>query len=493
MPRETPPAAKLEYLARDQAALIHSQHQAELAAKGMVWLRGAGTTLYDSDGRGYLDGLSGLWNVLVGHGREELAAAAALQMRELAFCSSFCGATHPRAIELAEHLQQLLKLPDWRFFFTTGGNEAVETALKTARYYWRRLGHPDKTQFLCFDKAYHGTSLATASATASAAYQTMFAPTLPGMHILFAPARPEWHVTYSDPPVDPFGEDGSSAHIAPCVAQDLKQLEQAIVRIGPGQLAAILAEPIWAAGGTHVPYPSYWNGVRELCDRYQLLWIADEVITGFGRTATVEHSHHWLAVQHARATPDMVCLAKGITSGYFPLGGMGMSPLLAEQIHSAPPDQAWWHAVTASAHPVGCAVALANLELLEREQLIPRAAQLAEELQSLLCSKFAGHAHVGQIRTAGLLAGVEFVARRGIVNAQGELTSDHTPFAPELRFGKRLLRAARERGLISRVRGDTFQLAPPYVTTRAEMEQMVEILAIAAAEVSAALSSTHSV
>lgn len=451
-----------DYLRRDQAALLHSQHRVELNREALVWARGEGAALVDVNGREYLDGLAGLWNVLVGHGRAELGEVAARQMRTLGYASSFSGATHAIAIELAEKLQVLSYGPDWRFYFTSGGGEALEAAFKTARYAWKRRGRPRKTEFLCCDRAYHGTSFATLSATGFAAYQRMFAPVMPGFHAIPSPrCLNSWRECNQDSLSQ--AEQQNARHLDDL----LNTLEAAIVRSGPERLAGLVAEPVLVAGGMLVPPAGYWPRVRALCDRYELLFIADEVVTAFGRTGP------WLALQAEQVTPDLFCLAKGITSGYFPLGALGVSPAIAELIDTAPADQAWWHALTASAHPVGCAVALENIHILERDELLPQAAERALLLRGLLEKHFGKHPQVLEIRTAGLLAGIEFGADR----ATG------LPFPAEREFGARILAAARRRGLISRVRGDTFHLAPPYVATAAQIEQMVANLADSAAEV----------
>lgn len=447
----------MSWLERDARTLIHSQHRREQMADALVWARGEGSELIDVQGRRYLDGLAGLWNVLIGHGRRELAAAATRQMNDLAFVSSFSGATHARAIELGEHLQVLLQLPAWRFFFTSGGAEAIEAALKTARYVWQRRGRPMKTGFIAFAEGYHGTTIAAASLTGFTAYQAPFAPTFPGVHIVPSP------------------RDDASGLVPEQLQQHLSHLRETIERVGPETIAALIAEPVLAAGGTIVPPPGYWPAVRALCDEYELLLIADEVVTAFGRCGP------WLALQREGVRPDLICLAKGLTSGYFPLGALVASPEIAALIDDAPPELPWWHALTNSAHPVGCAVALENLRLLDEEQLLPRAAELGTLLARELQSQLGQHPRVREIRQCGLLAGVEVVpssppsptlpARRrepnGIMmrTTQGDATWT----------GQQLLRLTRERGLVTRVRGSTLQFAPPYVMTPEQIQRMVAI------------------
>ncbi len=446
----------MSWLERDARTLIHSQHRREQMADALVWARGEGSELIDVTGRRYLDGLAGLWNVLVGHGRTELAAAAARQMKDLAFASTFSGATHRWAIELAERLQSLLLLPNWRFFFTSGGAEAVEAALKTARYVWQRRGRASKTGFLAYAEGYHGTTIAAASLTGFTAYQTPFAPTLPGVHIVPSPRY------------------DTKVAITEQVEQHVRSLRDSIERAGPDTLAALIAEPVLAAGGTIVPPPGYWPAVRKLCDQYDILLIADEVVTAFGRCGS------WLAWQREGVRADLICLAKGLTSGYFPLGAMATAAEIAALIDDAPPELPWWHALTNAANPVGCAVALENLRLLDEEQLLPRAAELGSLLARELQVKLGTHPRVREVRQCGLLAGVEVsscsptsptLPIRGR-EPNGSVIKNQSDAAW---MGQELLRLARERGLVTRVRGSTLQFAPPYVTTPEQIQQMAAI------------------
>jgi adenosylmethionine-8-amino-7-oxononanoate aminotransferase len=429
-----------DWLTRDQRAVLHSQHLSDQVQQAIVWESGHGPWLVDIHGQRYFDALSGLWNVLVGHSRAELVSAAQAQLQQLAFVSSFSGATHPRAIELAELIQSVTNLPEWRFFFTSGGGEALEAAIKTARYYWQHRGKPQKHQFLCYDRAYHGTTLAMLSATGFAAYQTPFVPTVPGMHHVPTPGtQPEWST-----------------------GQYLAALQQQIETVGAEHLAAILVEPVWAAGGTYSAPREYWAGVQQLCQRYELLLIADEVVTAWGRCEGWWHSLQ-IGLQ-----PDMLCFAKGITSGYVPLGGVAFSPTISELIQHAPPQQAWWHALTYSAHPVACAVAIANLQLLESEQLLPRVQHLAEHLQRELATHLAQQPFVREIRQAGFLAGIEC---EPLINPASKL--------PDAAWtGQALLYQLRQAGIITRTRGSTVQFAPPYITSETELSDLVQRIAI---------------
>lgn len=404
----------------------------------ITWKSAHAATLIDRNDREYLDGLSGLWNVLVGHGRKELADAAARQMSELSFASTFAGSTHEKASELAERLAGICYPTIRHFFFTSSGSEAVEAAIKTARFYWRMQGRPGKAKIVCLTHAYHGTTIGAMSATGQPQYCDMFEPRAPGFVHIESPY--------------PYRFSGSMERSA-----DL--LEQAIVHEGADTVAAFLAEPVQAAGGCIIPPDDYWPRVREICNRHKVLLVADEVVTGFGRTG------RWFALEHWGVQPDMVTFAKGLTSGYFPMGGLGMNGAIAESIDAADGAQRWAHACTSSAHPVGCAVALANLTIIEQERLVQQAATLGKLLMAKL-QAFAPHPNVGEVRGLGLLTAVELVADK----------ATKTPFPGEREIGRQVYLAALKHGLLSRTRGDIFHLAPPLASTKQEIEQMATIL-----------------
>ncbi|MCL6503543.1 MAG: aspartate aminotransferase family protein [Pirellulales bacterium] len=432
-------------LARDLAHLIHPLHQPQAQAHGHVWLRGEGAELIDHRGQRFLDALAGLWNVLVGHGRVELAEAASRQMRELAFASAYAGSSNRPAIELAERLAGLCYPNIGKFFFTCGGAEANETAIKTARYYWKRAGHPGKYKVVSRTYAYHGTTLAAMSATGLASYWPMFEPRVPGFVHIASP----YPYRFAARPGDPRSPGEQAADL----------LEQAIQEEGPDTVAAFLAEPVHGAGGVIVPPDDYWPRIRQICDRYQVLLIADEVITGFGRTGP------WFALERYGIQPDLVTFAKGITSGYFPLGGVGMSHAIAEALDSAADTSTWMHAFTYSAHPVGCAVALANLDILQREGLRERAAELGRRLLAGLQS-LAVHRHVGEVRGLGLMAAVELVADK----------QTRAEFPPQEQVGARVHAATQQLGMFTRLRQDVYNFAPCYVAREDQIDRMVRIL-----------------
>src|SRR5713101_4846812 len=452
---ERVPPTAAELVRADREHLIHPLHHPVDNGNTVIYVRGCGVTVQDIDGKEYLDGLSGLWNVNVGHGRPELAEAAAAQMRELAYFSSFVGSSNIPSIALAD---RLLEITDHRMqsvFLTSGGAEANESAFKTARFYWKACGKPGKVKIIARDQAYHGLTLQTMSATGMGrGYWKMFEPRVPGfVHI------PTCY-PYRQQGVKPGESVGQAA---------ARELEEAILREGPDTVAAFVGEPIHGAGGVFYPTDDYWPRVREICTRQDVLLIADEIITGFCRTG------RWFALSHWNVTPDLLCFAKGATSGYLPLGGMMVTSAIKEVMDSVKPDDRWMHAYTNSGHPTCCAVALKNIEIMERHRLGEHAAKMGERLETGLRAAFGDHPNAGDIRSGkGLLAAVEFVEDR----------ATRKNFASDLKFAASLKAEMMKRGVITRTRpavgadpapGDVLFFAPPLVVTEAEIDRLVSV------------------
>ncbi|HEV2357710.1 MAG TPA: aspartate aminotransferase family protein [bacterium] len=439
-------AATRELLAHDQRHLIHPLHHPSDHQDPLLLVEGRGAILKDADGREYIDGLAGLWNVNVGHGRAELAEAAAEQMRRLAFNSSYAGASNIPSIRLAERLVHLAYPSTSGVYFTTGGAESNESAFKTARYYWKVRGQPDKVKIISRVHGYHGVTMAAMSATGMAVFHKMFGPLVPNFVHIPAPYAYRW----------PGGGD--------VAVEAADALEQAILREGPETVAAFLAEPVLGAGGVIPPPAGYFPRIRAICDKYDVLFISDEVITGFGRTG------RWFALGHWGVQPDIVSFAKGVTSAYLPLGGI----LLSDRVHGtmleAPPDRKYMHAATYSGHPVCCAVGLANVDIIEREGLVERAGAIGRRLLAGLETLREVPA-VGDVRGLGLMCAVELV-------------EDRATKKPAIGLGGRVVREARSRGLITRIRGgsadpavgDTICLAPPLMTPEETIDRIPVIL-----------------
>jgi adenosylmethionine-8-amino-7-oxononanoate aminotransferase len=434
-----------DLVAVDHAHLLHPLHHPSLHKDPKVWVEGRGATVTDADGREYIDGLAGLWNVNVGHGRRELAEAAMHQMSALAYCSSYAGSTNFPAIELAERLSEVTYPSINTFYFTSGGAEATDTSIKTARFYWKAVGKPEKTKIISRRRGYHGLTMAAMSATGIPAFWPMFEPRVPGFVHIDAP--------------DPyrFVSDDPDVSIGVAAAN---QLERAILDEGPDTVAAFIAEPVQGAGGVIVPPPDYFARVREICDTHGVLFISDEVITGFGRTG------RWFGLEHYGIEPDIMQFAKGVTSGYVPLGGIGVSDAIREVMNGVPPAKRWMHAYTYSGHPTCCAVALRNLHILHAERLVERAATLGAQLATRL-QPLTAMDHVGHVRAQGLIAAVEVVADK----------KTKAQFPPEASVSQRLYDALLDRGLYTRVLFDCICLAPPLVVTEAEIDRMTAIIA----------------
>ena len=443
-------ASELTLLQRDSAHLIHPLHAPAVHVSGKVWISGEGAYLSDADGNQFIDGLSGLWNNTAGNGRTELADAAAKQMRTMAFASGYIGSTNPRAIELAERLAELTYSNINYFYLTSGGGEATDSNIKLARYYWKVKGKPNKTKVISRIWGYHGVTLAAMSATGIEAYWPMFEPRIPGFtHI---------------PSPDPYRYEAVPGSKSQGIAA-AEELEKRILEEGADTVAMFLAEPIQGAGGVIVPQDDYFPRIREICDQYEVLMVADEVITGFGRTGRMFGLEHW------NVQPDLIQFAKAITSGYFPLGGIGVSDEIATVMNES--GSPWMHAYTYSAHPVGCAVALAMLDLIEKEDFLGQAENKGRRLLIKLKEALENHPNVGDIRGIGMMCAVEIVKDR----------STKLPFDAKENIGAKINQEAIKRGLFSRVRGDVYLIAPPIVTTESTIDDIVDILAAAIQEV----------
>ncbi len=415
----------------------------------LVLARGEGSTVWDTDGKAYLDGFAGLWNVNVGHGRRELADVAQEQMARLAFQPTFFGLATPPAIELATKLATLIPGPINHFQFTSGGAESNETALKIARYYWALGGKPDKVKIISRQMAYHGIAMGALAATGIPAYRQDFGPLMPGFVHINAPHAYR------------LGDGLSEAEF---VAKLVEELEATIAREGADQIAAFIGEPVQGAGGVVPPPQSYWTAIAEVLRRHDILLIADEVITGFGRTGTM------FGVQQYGVQPDIVSLAKGITSGYVPLGAVGVTDAINERLSE--PDRLFMHGFTYSGHPVACAVGLANVAIIENEDLPANAAVRGEQLLAGL-HDLGNHPHIGNVRGKGLMAIVEVVADRGT----------KASFAAAEEVGTKLQAATRARGLIVRCNDSGIAISPPLVITEREIDTLVNGIGEAIREV----------
>lgn len=429
---------------------LHPVYHPKSHANPLVIERGEGVWLYTTDGRKILDGLAGLWNVNVGYGREELASVAYEQMKKLAFTSNFSGMTNLPSIELAEKLSGFA-YPDLNTtLFTSGGSEANDSAFKTARYYWKRKGVPGKYKIIARKGSYHGITLAATFATGLEKYHSMFGPSVDGFVHIPAP--------------NPYRFEGKLREKETIGEAAARALEDAILHEGADTVAAFIAEPIMGVGGVIVPPTDYFPLIREICDKYGILFISDEVIVGFGRTG------EWFALKHWNVKPDILSFAKGITSGYAPLGGIQISDEIRETIETAPESETYMHGFTYSGHAMACAVGLRNIEIMERENYPSRAQKLGARLLGGL-NDLLEFPFVGDVRGLGLMCGVE------IVSDKGEKTAD-------IPMTMKIFKAAQTRGLRMRPLGNTLALCPPISITENEVDEIVKRLGEAMVDVS---------
>ncbi len=436
------PVSHAALVEHDQRQLHPLQHPSK-HADPLVVERAEGVWLYTTDGRKVLDGMAGLWNVNAGYGRAELADAARDQMLKVAYTSNYVGMTTVPAAELAHRLAGFAHPTLNTTFFASGGSEANDSAFKTARYYWKRLGKPDKFKIIARRGAYHGITLAATFATGLERYHKMFGPPVPGFVHVAAP--------------NPYRFDGDRREGETVGQAAARAIEDAIVREGPETVAAVIAEPIQGVGGVIVPPDDYFPAVRAVCDRYAVLLIADEVITGFGRTGA------WFGGRHWDLRPDLLVFAKGVTSGYLPLGGVQISDAVRDAIWNAPEAETWMHGYTYSGHATACAVGLKNLEILEREGLPERARQMGERLRRGL-ETLREFPAVGDVRGRGLLCGVELV-------------KDRETRAPDEALAAKVAGALLQRGVRTRAVGaSTLAFSPPLIISADEIDLIVKTL-----------------
>jgi len=417
-------------------------------------VRGEGTYIYDANGRKYLDGLAGLFVVQAGHGRTELAEAAYKQAQELAFFPIWSYA-HPKAVELAERLANYAPGDLNKVFFTTGGGEAVETAWKLAKQYFKLTGKPTKYKVISRAVAYHGTPQGALSITGLPALKAPFEPLVPGARKV---PNTNFYRAAEISGVEALGRDPEAFG-----RWAANQIEQQILFEGPETVAAVFLEPVQNAGGCFPPPPGYFQRVREICDKYDVLLVSDEVICAFGRLGTMFASDKFGYV------PDMITCAKGMTSGYSPIGACLISDRLAAPFYEA--DNTFLHGYTFGGHPVSAAVALANLDIFEREGL-PRHVLDSEGAFLTTLQKLHDLPIVGDVRGNGFFYGIELVKDK----ATKETLSDEE--CERVLYGF-LSKALFDNGLYCRAddRGDpVVQLSPPLVSDQGTFDEIEQIL-----------------
>ncbi|MCF5705819.1 aminotransferase class III-fold pyridoxal phosphate-dependent enzyme [Pseudomonas syringae] len=420
----------------------------ENRSRTLIIASGDGNCITDVEGHRMLDGVGGLWNVNVGHNRASVKAAIAAQLDELAYYQTFDGIAHPRVFDLAERLTSMFAQENMtRVLFSSGGSDAVETALKMARQYWVASGEPGRTRFLSLRNGYHGVHMGGTSVGGNGVYHYNHGQLLAGCHLLDTP----W--LYRNP-WDCRDPDELTHH---CI----RQLEDQIALLGAQTIAALIAEPVQGAGGVIVPPEHYWKRLREVCDRHGILLIADEVVTGFGRSGCMLGSRGW------GVAPDMLCLAKGITAGYIPMGATVFNQRIVDAIENGPGfSSVIMHGYTYSGHPVACAAALAVLDIVEAEDLPGNAATVGTRLLEQLQPLTERYEVVGEVRGKGLMIALDLVVDK----------ATRQPIDPAAGHASRIADEARRAGVLVRPIGNKIVLSPPLTLTPDEADLIVYAL-----------------
>ena len=427
----------------DKAHFIHPFTDSKaLGEKGTrVIERAEGVYIWDVQGHKLLDAMAGLWCVNVGYGRQSIVDAACQQMQKLPFYNSFFQCTHPPAIELAKTIAELAPKHMNSVFFTGSGSESNDTNLRMVRRYWDLKGQPNKKTIISRHNAYHGSTVAGASLGGmSGMHEQGDLPIPKVVHI----AQPYWYAEGGDLTPEAFG------------LQAAQTLETKILELGEDNVAAFIAEPFQGAGGVIIPPSTYWPEIKRILAKYDVLLILDEVISGFGRTG------HWFAAEYFDLQPDFISIAKGMTSGYVPMGGVIIADRVADVIKQQCGE--FTHGFTYSGHPVAAAAALENINIIKREKLVEKVAtETAPYFQQRL-QQLAEHPLVGEVRGLGLVAAIELVQDK----------AKRQRFSANMGVGTWCRDFCIERGLVMRSVGDTMIISPPLVITKAEIDELVD-------------------
>jgi len=421
---------------------------AQINARGArVITHASGVHLTDSEGEKLLDGMAGLWCVNIGYGRQELANAAARQMTQLPYYNTFFQTSHPPVIELSSTLARLAPGDLNRVFFAGSGSEANDTNIRFARHYWASLGKPDKSIIIARKNGYHGSTMGAASLGGMSAMHAQGGLPIPGIEHI---AQPYW-----------YGEGGESSPEAFGLAC-AGELEKAIERLGEDKVAAFIAEPIQGAGGVIIPPDTYWPEIQRICDAHEILLIVDEVICGFGRTG------NWFGSQTFGIRPDIITIAKGMSSGYLPIGGSIIREEIAEEFSQKGGE--FNHGYTYSGHPVACAVAMENLRIMEEEDIVTNVADVCAPYLAEKWLSLADHPLVGEARMVGMMGALELAPEK----------SSRKPFASEEgEVGLICREHSFSNGLIMRHVGNKMVISPPLVITKSEIDELVALAYLA--------------
>ncbi len=418
----------------------------ELVALGgsRIITRAEGSTIYDGDGNALLDGMAGLWCVNVGYGREELVQTATEQMRELPFYNTFFKTATPPTVMLAAKLAEKLGGDLQHVFFNSSGSEANDTVFRMVRHYWKSLGQPKRNIFVSRWNAYHGSTVAGVSLGGMKLMHEIGDLPIPGVEHVMQPYKFG----------EGFGEDEEAF-----AARAAQEIEDRILKVGPENVAAFIGEPVQGAGGVIIPPKGYWKRVDAICKKYGILLVVDEVICGFGRLGD------WFGFQHFGVTPDLVPMAKGLSSGYLPISAVGVSHRIVEVLREKGGD--FIHGYTYSGHPVAAAVALKNIEIIEREGLVERVKNDIGPYFAEALKRIAHDPIVGEVRSLGLIGAVEIVSRKG---TNERFTGEEGKAGPIVRD------LCIKNGLMVRGIRDSIVMCPPLIITKDEIDRMVDII-----------------
>jgi len=434
-----------DWQAADAAHYLHPFTDFKsLASKGSrVMTRADNIFVWDSEGNKILDAMSGLWCVNVGYGQKELIDAATRQLTELPFYNSFFQTATKPAIELAELLSEISPPQFKHVFFSGSGSEGNDTVVRMVRRYWDVLGQPERTVIISRRNAYHGSTMAGASLGGMSGMHAQGGLPIPGItHI----EQPFWFELGQGMGRDEFGVKAAG------------WLEAKILEIGADKVAAFIGEPVQGAGGVIVPPETYWPEIQRICDRYGILLVSDEVICGFGRTG------HWFGCERFGFKPDLMTFAKGVTSGYIPLGGVMVGERIARVLIEQGGE--FNHGYTYSGHPVACAVALANIRLIQREGLVEKVHDVLGPYLAEQFATLASHPLVGEVQTCGLMGAVQMVRDKAAAKT----------FDSNLEIGMLCRSHCFANGLIMRAVGDRMIIAPPLVITRDQIDEMMALI-----------------
>lgn len=437
------PATTQDWQNRDNRHYLHpfTDHK-DLGNKGTrIITHAEGVYIRDSDGQQILDGMAGLWCVNVGYGRQELIDAATMQMQQLPYYNSFFQTAHPPAIELSAVLSEISPPQFKHAFFTGSGSEANDTVIKLVRRYWDLLGKSDKKIIISRKNSYHGSTVAASSLGGMDEMHEQTGVLLPGIEHI---EQPYYFGLGGDLSEEEFG------------LQQARLLEQKILAAGAENVAAFIAEPVQGAGGVIIPPPTYWPEIQRICKQHDILLIADEVITAFGRLG------EWFGSERLGIKADLMPFAKGVTSGYLPLGGVLISDRVADVVIGRGGEFA--HGYTYSGHPAACAVALANIKVLREEGIIERVREDIGPYFNERWASLAEHPLVGEARSIGLMGAIELVADK----------ETRQRFDKELKVGARCKDFCFSNGLVMRAVGDTMIVSPPLVMEHSHIDELLE-------------------